>query len=98
MFGTRAADFVGKIENWMKNIHPDDLAPTLSTAERAIRDHTVYEAEYRVRRLDGTYGWVRVRGRATYDEHGEPVRLVASAGRTTSPGPPVTRSAAPCAT
>ncbi|MFI0574581.1 SpoIIE family protein phosphatase [Streptomyces tendae] len=75
VFGTRPEDFAGRIENWMKNIHPDDLAPTLSVAERAIRDHSVYEAEYRVRRQDGTYGWVRVRGRATYDEHGEPVRL-----------------------
>ncbi|MFE2463474.1 SpoIIE family protein phosphatase [Streptomyces sp. NPDC059402] len=75
VFGTRPEDFVGRIENWMKNIHPDDLAPTLGVAERAIRDHSVYEAEYRVRRQDGSYGWVRVRGRATYDEHGEPVRL-----------------------
>ncbi|EMF28939.1 hypothetical protein H114_11481 [Streptomyces gancidicus BKS 13-15] len=75
VFGTRPEDFVGRIENWMKNIHPDDLAPTLGVAERAIRDHSVYEAEYRVRRQDGSYGWVRVRGRATYDEHGQPVRL-----------------------
>ncbi|MFC8244798.1 SpoIIE family protein phosphatase [Streptomyces chartreusis] len=75
LYGTRSADFTGKIEDWMRNIHPDDLAPTLSTAQRAIRDHTVYEAEYRVRRLDGAYGWVRVRGRATYDEDGEPLRM-----------------------
>jgi PAS domain-containing protein len=40
--------------------------------DRAIRDHGVFEAEYRVRRLDGTYGWTQARGRATYDEHGDP--------------------------
>lgn len=76
LYGTRPADFTGKIENWMRTVHPDDLAPTLGAAQRAIRDHTVYEAEYRVRGLDGTYGWTQARGRATYDEHGEPLRMI----------------------
>lgn len=76
LYGTRPADFTGKIENWMRIVHPDDLAPTLGAAQRAIRDHTVYEAEYRVRGLDGTYGWTQARGRATYDEHGEPLRMI----------------------
>jgi PAS domain S-box-containing protein len=76
LYGTRPADFTGKIENWMRIVHPDDLAPTLGAAQRAIRDHTVYEAEYRVRRLDGTYGWTQARGRATYDEQGEPHRMI----------------------
>jgi PAS domain S-box-containing protein len=75
VFGTKPSDFTGKIENWMRTIHPDDLAPTLNAAQRAIREHTVYEAEYRTHRPDGTYCWVRVRGSATYDEHGEPLRL-----------------------
>ncbi|MEV4865940.1 SpoIIE family protein phosphatase [Streptomyces ossamyceticus] len=76
LYGTRAADFTGRIDNWMRIVHPDDLAPTLAAAQRAIRDRTVYEAEYRVRRLDGSYGWTRARGRATYDEHGTPRRMV----------------------
>ncbi|CAM5739669.1 hypothetical protein SALBM311S_00334 [Streptomyces alboniger] len=76
LYGTRPADFTGKIENWMRIVHPDDLAPTLAAAQRAILDHTVYEAEYRVRRLDGTYGWTQARGRATYDEQGEPLRMI----------------------
>jgi len=76
LYGTRPADFTGMIENWLRIVHPDDLAPTLAAAQRAILDHTVYEAEYRVRRLDGTYGWTRARGRATYDEQGEPLRMI----------------------
>lgn len=76
LYGTRPEDYTGKIENWMRIVHPDDLAPTLDAAGRAIRDHGVYEAEYRVRRLDGTYGWTQARGRATYDEHGEPHRMI----------------------
>ncbi|MER5429099.1 SpoIIE family protein phosphatase [Streptomyces sp. NPDC002588] len=76
LYGTRPADFTGKIENWMRIVHPDDLAPTLAAAQRAIVDRSVYEAEYRVRRLDGTYGWTQARGRATYDEQGEPLRMI----------------------
>ncbi|MET9908593.1 SpoIIE family protein phosphatase [Streptomyces sp. NPDC006476] len=76
LYGTRPADFTGKIENWMRIVHPDDLAPTLAAAQRAILDHSVFEAEYRVRRLDGTWGWTQARGRATYDENGEPLRMI----------------------
>ncbi|MER6093427.1 SpoIIE family protein phosphatase [Streptomyces bluensis] len=76
LYGTRPADFTGKIENWMRIVHPDDLAPTLAAAQQAIRDHGVYEAEYRVRKLDGSWGWTRARGRATYHENGEPFRMI----------------------
>jgi PAS domain S-box-containing protein len=76
LYGTRPTDFTGRIDNWMRVVHPDDLAPTLAAAQQAILDHSVYEAEYRVRRLDGTWGWTRARGRATYDERGEPLRMI----------------------
>ncbi|MER7688394.1 SpoIIE family protein phosphatase [Streptomyces sp. NPDC097610] len=76
IYGTRPAEFTGRIENWMRIVHPDDLAPTLGAAAKALRDHTVFEAEYRVRRLDGTYGWTQARARATYNAQGEPVRMI----------------------
>ncbi|MEU1501974.1 SpoIIE family protein phosphatase [Streptomyces sp. NPDC005732] len=75
LYGTLPADFTGRIENWMRIVHPDDLAPTLAAAERAIREHGVFEAEYRVRKRDGTWGWTQTRAGATYDENGEPVRM-----------------------
>ncbi|WP_327406856.1 SpoIIE family protein phosphatase [Streptomyces sp. NBC_01288] len=76
LYGTRPEDYTARVENWMACVHPDDLAPTLDAVDRAIREHGVFEAEYRVRRLDGTYGWTQARGRATYDEHGEPHRMI----------------------
>jgi len=76
LYGTRPADYTRRIEDWMRIVHPDDLAPTLAAAQQAILDGTVYEAEYRVRRLDGTFGWTQARGRATYDERGEPLRMI----------------------
>ncbi|MFF4257803.1 SpoIIE family protein phosphatase [Streptomyces sp. NPDC001663] len=82
VYGVRPADFTGRIESWMRIVHPDDLAPALAATERAILDHTVYEADYRVRRPDGTYGWTLARGRTTYDEQGEPLRMVGVAWET----------------
>ncbi|MEW2114622.1 SpoIIE family protein phosphatase [Streptomyces sp. NPDC005474] len=76
LYGTRPEEYTARVENWMRCVHPDDLGPTLALVDRAIRGHTVFEAEYRVRGLDGTYGWHQARGRATYDENGEPLRMI----------------------
>ena len=76
LYGTRPEDYSGKVDDWMRCVHPDDLAPTLAAADRAIRTGGVFEAEYRVRKLDGTWGWTQARGRATYDEDGEPHRMI----------------------
>ncbi|MFJ7075150.1 SpoIIE family protein phosphatase [Streptomyces sp. NPDC098781] len=75
LYGTRPEDYVGQVENWMRCVHPDDLAPTLALVDRAIRERGVFEAEYRVRKLDGTWGWTQARARATYDDQGEPLRM-----------------------
>ncbi|QOV37215.1 SpoIIE family protein phosphatase [Streptomyces ferrugineus] len=76
LYGTRPEDYTVRVENWMRCVHPDDLAPTLALVDRAIREHGVFEAEYRVRKLDGTWGWTQARGRATYDDDGEPLRMI----------------------
>ncbi|RMB84930.1 SpoIIE family protein phosphatase [Streptomyces shenzhenensis] len=75
-YGTKPGAYTGKIQDWMQIVHPDDLAPTLAEAQRAIREHSVYAAMYRVRRLDGTYVWSRARGKPAYDDRGAPLRMV----------------------
>ncbi|MFJ9582513.1 SpoIIE family protein phosphatase [Streptomyces acidicola] len=75
-YGTKPADYTGRIQDWIQILHPDDLAPTLQEAQRAIREHSIYEATYRVRHLDGTYAWSRARGKPTYDDQGAPLRMV----------------------
>ncbi|MFI7408165.1 SpoIIE family protein phosphatase [Streptomyces sp. NPDC049627] len=76
LYGTRPADYTGKADDWMRCVHPDDLAPMLAAADRAIHTGGVFEAEYRVRKLDGTWAWTQARGRVTYDESGEPHRMI----------------------
>ncbi|POX46123.1 SpoIIE family protein phosphatase [Streptomyces sp. Ru72] len=76
LYGNTPDHYVPRIESWMKVIHPDDLPWTLAALERAIRDRTVYEAEYRVLRPDGSYGWTQSRGSVVEYDNGEPVRMV----------------------
>jgi serine phosphatase RsbU (regulator of sigma subunit)/PAS domain-containing protein/anti-sigma regulatory factor (Ser/Thr protein kinase) len=76
LYGDTPGARVPRIESWMKSIHPDDLPWTLAALERAIRTGTVYEAEYRVLRPDGSYGWTQSRGAVVEYDDGEPVRMV----------------------
>ena len=60
-------------------VHPDD-APRRA---EGIRTHLAgetpaYECEYRVRRSDGTYRWIRVRALCLRDADGRPYRMAGS--------------------
>jgi PAS domain S-box-containing protein len=57
-------------------VHPDDRERVRATARAAIDSRTLYECELRVVRPDGRMLWVQDRGRAIYDAHGAPTRLV----------------------
>ncbi|MFD5121266.1 SpoIIE family protein phosphatase [Streptomyces sp. NPDC058385] len=79
VYGANPDNFVPRVESWMKIVHPDDLPSTLAAVEKTIRDKTVFEAEYRVRRPDGHYGWTQTRARLVLDEDGQPYRMIGRA-------------------
>ncbi|MFJ6893211.1 SpoIIE family protein phosphatase [Streptomyces hokutonensis] len=74
--GVDPADFVPRIETFMKAVHPDDLPWTLAAVERAIRDRTLYQAEFRICRPDGTTRWTLARAKVVLDDQGEPLSMV----------------------
>ncbi len=60
-------------------IHPDDLERVQSNWQQHLnRETSHYCCEYRIRCRDGRYKWVCARGRAIWDESGNPVRAVGS--------------------
>ena len=75
--------FDGRIETWRSLIHPDDLPVVLAQAEQALREGAEYNTKHRVRRPDGTVGWVAVRGRIVLGEDGAPARMVGRLWETT---------------
>jgi two-component sensor histidine kinase len=59
-------------EAWLETyIHPDDQPQVLTAIDEAIRTKTPFEFEHRVKRLDGTLGWIHSRAVPVWDENGE---------------------------
>lgn len=69
--GTRVDDIVGSA--WLKYVHPDDVARTVS-AWRDSGALETYEVSYRLRRFDGVYRWFQALGEPLRNLHGEVVR------------------------
>ncbi len=65
-------------EHWKALVHPDDLAPSLRALQRHLDGAAPrYEAELRLRRADGRWGWVMACGAVVErDAEGRALRLV----------------------
>ncbi|MGP3939762.1 SpoIIE family protein phosphatase [Streptomyces sp. 6N106] len=72
-----------RIERWIDLIHPEDMPRVMAATEKSLRERSGYEAEYRVRRPDGTGGWVQSRAHLELDEDGQPVRMIGKIWDTT---------------
>jgi len=57
-------------------IDPRDRADVQQAAQRAIRDHTTYECEFRLRSDGPQERWMAARGRVHYNASGTPIRLI----------------------
>ena len=56
-------------------IHPGDLAALNEAVDRAVASGDDYVAEFRFLHASGDWCWMEGRGRATYDERGEPLTI-----------------------
>jgi len=59
-----------KGSGWSNALHPDDLAPTLSVWQQAVKNRSPYKIEYRIRRHDGEYRYFATRGVPVIDLSG----------------------------
>jgi PAS domain S-box-containing protein len=79
-FNARWYDYTGQREqeslggSWSDAIHPDDLPGVVSEWNVSVRLGIPYEAEYRIRNLDGRYQWFVVRALPERDSRGHVVR------------------------
>lgn len=66
-------------QDWVEWVHPEDLARLRHAMTQHLK-HIVphYECEYRIRRQQGDYIWVLVRGLAIRNEAGKPLRMAGS--------------------
>jgi len=74
LFGVDPAQFVVTPDSVLTLLHPDDAQEFVRVRRTAIDQHRPFVFEFRVRRADGTPSWLHLRGQATYDGHGKPLR------------------------
>ncbi len=55
---------------WLDALHPDDRAGSLALWKACVAAQAVFETRYRLRRADGQYRWVAVKGLPIQDAHG----------------------------
>ncbi|WP_217913966.1 SpoIIE family protein phosphatase [Miltoncostaea marina] len=65
-------------DGWAENVHPDDLERRLRASRRAIERRQAFEIEYRLRRADGSYGWVLDRAVPRIGRDGDFAGLIGS--------------------
>jgi diguanylate cyclase (GGDEF)-like protein/PAS domain S-box-containing protein len=66
-------------EDWFSRIHADDLERVESRLNAHIRGNSEhFDCEYRIRHENGGYRWMRSRGLAVRDEHGNVQRIAGS--------------------
>lgn len=78
MLGYRPGELDGDPNGWLTLIHPDDL-DRVQAADRAYEEGSAeyFEAEFRMRRKDGSYIWILDRGKVTErDDQGRMLRAI----------------------
>jgi PAS domain S-box-containing protein len=75
-FNRQWLDFVGQTmahelgNGWAQGVHPDDLDACLETYTAAFDAHRPFAMEYRLRRHDGAWRWIRDTGAPNYAADG----------------------------
>jgi len=59
---------------WRSRVHPEDIEEVEGLYFDSLQARIDYEAEYRVVHPDGSIHWLMGRGKAIYDESGQPMR------------------------
>ena len=74
-FGLGAEDAFDRYAGLVARVHPEDRARQQQDMDLAIAGRTDLESEYRTVTPDGETRWILMRGRAAYDDDGNPVRV-----------------------
>lgn len=66
------------LAHWAERLHPEDADLVFAALQGHMTQLTPFDVEYRIRSNSGLYRWLRGRGQAIRDRHGEPQRMSGS--------------------
>ncbi len=77
IYGINPQDFGGRMEDWIRLIHPDDVEPVAMHRKQVV-DGSVknFDIDFRILHPDGSVRYVEAHGFLVRDEAGNPLRLV----------------------
>ena len=78
LLGLEESEPFQTLDQWAVRLHPEDKERVFSQLTAHIDQRVPYDAEYRLRTNRGDYRWIRGRGQAMWDEHGEVRRMSGS--------------------
>jgi PAS domain S-box-containing protein len=71
LLGYTPEEWAARSELWWEVLHPDDRGPALEDEQGSARPGGQLRSEYRLRRRDGSWVWVRDEATVIENEHGE---------------------------
>ena len=76
LLGYERGEIEASVTTFESLLHPDDVEVTFKLVDRHFKKRTPFVLEYRLKHKSGKYKWFLGSGQATWDENGEPVRMV----------------------
>ena len=76
IFGAEPSEFDGRVESFLKYVHPEDRTRVVALAEAAWRGEQPYNLDHRIVRPDGCVRWVHEQADIERDASGQPVRMI----------------------
>ncbi len=65
-----------ELDFWKNSVHKDDYRRTLKKLSLHLKGKSsMYEDDYRFKCADGSYKWIKIRGKVFYDEYHTPIRM-----------------------
>src|SRR5215813_2479464 len=59
---------------WLNQLHPNDREATIGAWNRAVKEKSPFDAEFRIRGTDGNYRWFKTRALPLRSEEGEVIK------------------------
>ncbi len=76
VFGIPSTTYSGHVEDFRRRVHADDRALVWKAVTHAMESQSLYRAEFRIVRNDGSICWVSAQGRFYYSSDGDPHRML----------------------
>ncbi len=78
LLGYEDQEIPASLAQFKKILHPADMNKTFDAVKAHLEERRPFDVEYRLKVKSGEYRWFRGRGRAVWDDSGQPVRMAGS--------------------